>query len=69
MENKKLRKEKSLKDYSSVELFKELATRKNIYVTEDKEFRTEQYIDKYPITNCELTLYCKYNSFTDEIVE
>lgn len=64
---KKASKKKSLKDYSTLELFKELATRNNIYATDDETER--QYIGEYPIVRRTMTLIYKYNRFTGEVVE
>lgn len=59
--------EKSLKDYSTLELFKELATRNGIHATDYQLER--QYIDEYPIVRRDLTLTYKYNCSTGEIIE
>lgn len=59
--------EKSLKDYSTLELFKELATRNGIHATDHEIER--QYIDEYPIIRRDITLAYKYNRFTGEVVE
>lgn len=63
----KASKKHSLKDYSTMELFKELTTRDGIHTTDNEIER--QYIDEYPIIRRDITLTHEYNRFTDEVVE
>lgn len=59
--------EKSLKDYSTLELFKELATRNNVNTTDCELER--QYLSGGPIVKRILTLEYKYNAFTGKVIE
>lgn len=59
--------EKTLKDYSTYELFEELGMRNNIHATECQH--ESQYINEYPIVRRTLTLVYKYNTLTGKVVE
>lgn len=57
----------SLKDYSTMELFKELTTRNGVHIYDCESERS--YILEYPMVRRTLTLEYKYNVRTGEIVE
>ena len=57
----------SLKDYSTMELFKELTTRNGVHVYDCESERS--YILEYPMVRRTLTLEYKYNTLTGKVVE